>query len=130
MTTISGSVQFGAIRTPPIEPVRVLNIYDEKDVVQFSGLLSLNLLWDSDSPTSQAALDVEVLNYAYFNDTIGNQSDLTQITPLNGSIYQNPFQGDFVNAVSGRFDFQIVVQVILVWVLGAIPISIGILFLI
>ena len=108
MTTVSGSVVMGptALRR---DSVKLPNMYDENDVVFFQGVMSMNLLWDDNSPTKQAALQVEILNYAYFNSTIADQSNSTQLTPLDGSLYF-PFTWDYLNATSARFDFQFTLQ--------------------
>jgi hypothetical protein len=109
VSTIRGSVVMGANRGFR-DTVKLVNIYDADKVVEFSGVLSFGIFWDNDSPTKQGALGVEILNFAYFNSTIEEQSDSTQLTPLDGSLYSTPFQGDFTKAKSARYDFQFVLQ--------------------
>jgi hypothetical protein len=88
---------------------KLVNVYDEDSVVTFQGALTYQLLWNNDDATSIAAMQAQVVNYAYFNDTIQNQSNKTQLTPLDGEMYDPP-GGDYTAAVSARYDFQIAVQ--------------------
>lgn len=108
MTTITGSVVMGKSRKIP-RSAKILNVYNESLVVEFQGVMSLDLLWDFDSPTRAPALQVEVLNYAYFSSSIEDQGPDTQLTPQNGSLYY-PYQGDFELAESARIDWQFVLQ--------------------
>jgi hypothetical protein len=108
LTVVSGSVVIGPTRIEK-NKVTLMNVYDENDVVFFQGVMSLNLLWDDKSPTKMAALQVEILNYAYFNSTIEDQSPATQLTPADGTLYY-PAGGDFSAAKSARYDFQFVLQ--------------------
>jgi hypothetical protein len=110
MTTIRGSVVMGERTDVRNNPPKMPNVYDVDDVATLQGVLAYGILWDNDSPTKQAAMNVEITNYAYFNSTIANQGPATQLTPESGELYDHPFGGDFTSAHSARYDFQIVFQ--------------------
>ena len=108
ISTITGSIVMGPTRALR-DKVTLVNVYDENDIVFFQGVLSMNLLWNDQSITQTASLQVEILNYAYFNSTIDEQSSATQLTPSSGELYV-PYRGDFTDAKSARYDFQITLQ--------------------
>jgi len=110
ITTIRGStvMEEAGRRTLPKDK-KILNVYDENKVVEFQGVMSLELLWESTDPTAMASLQVEVLNYAYYNSTIANMSPETLLTPANGTLYY-PYTWDYLSATSVRIDWQFVLQ--------------------
>ena len=85
------------------------NVYIEGDVLFLQGVIANGLPGAFSNPKSKAAvLSVEIVDFAYFNDTIANQSSKTQITPPGTNYY--PPGGDYALAKSGMFRFQFVVE--------------------
>jgi len=90
------------------------SVYNEAQVLYLQGVLSFGLPKGSggfSNPKSKTSvLQVEIIDFAYFNDTVPNQNPATnQLTPTDGTNYFPP-GGDYAAAKSGLFRFQFVVQ--------------------
>lgn len=103
LTTILGTIQMDQ------DGGKMPSVYKEDQVLTLQGVISLNLPGFDISRTKAPVMQVEIIDFAYFNDTVDNQGPSTQLTPINGSTYF-PSGGDYTLAVSGMFRFQIVVQ--------------------
>lgn len=90
------------------------SMYNEAQVLYLQGVLSFGLPEGSggfSNPKSKTSvLQVEIVDFAYFNDTVPNQNaGINQLTPTDGTNYFPP-GGDYAAAKSGLFRFQFVVQ--------------------
>jgi len=109
LTTFSGTIQLNDARAANPKSKPLPNIYVEADVLFLQGVIGYGLPGSFSNPKTHAsALQVEITDYAYFNDTVANQSPKTQITPPKNNYW--PAGGDYALAKSALYKFRFVVQ--------------------
>lgn len=110
ITTIIGTVT--ADHPAALGPGNFANMYDENNVLTLQGVISLGVQpWFDLTYSKAPVLQVQIIDYAYFNETTAFQSTFTQLTPINGSIYYPSTEDYKIAGTQGSvmFKFQVVV---------------------